>query len=428
MASTTLSAVSANALDCPPGGSRPRGPAVQAWRDLAIAKVINGNAAEVQSSIRSCFGTRVPACLKATEEYAEEKVTGVPRTSTPSPLTISSEADLPAAFLVKDSNGRPIPGKVKIPDDIFNLAARNNWKVADYKTRGTGGFDNAPNLLIVALKDTPSVGKDIFLQISPPTDAGHPGNGADPLPNPRKTNGQATLTVITADRTVNPPLGQLRLMQGQNSIYNWNNELRSAGCIECHSVPLRSISPRGFKVVNWENPMAQQDQENVEAINEMMHIQKFTWGIGQHGEKMGPREDSHPYGWAPGDSPTRTEAYVKECFDTRESRRYTGSGAYTHNVEEKPTALMNDWVKVRNAMNCVGCHDGGRRGTLHSGFSFNEIVFKVLVDRSMPPEVDLTDDERLALLTCIAKEKQQTLPVWQQTGFWMKKQVPSCGL
>ena len=44
-----LSAVSANALECPPGGSRPRGPAVQAWRDLAIAKVINGEAAEVQT-------------------------------------------------------------------------------------------------------------------------------------------------------------------------------------------------------------------------------------------------------------------------------------------------------------------------------------------------------------------------------------------
>lgn len=423
--SSVLTAVTASALDCPPGGSRPTGRAIAAWRELAATKILGNEAAEVQTSIRQCFPTRVPKCLEAVDEYSAEAI-GLPRFRIPTPLTISSEADLPTEFLVKDANGNPVPGKVKIPDNIFEIAGGRGWLVSDYKTRGTGGFDTAPNLVIVALKNTPTQGKDILLQISPPRDAGHPENGGNPLPDPRKVHGQGTLTVITADRTQNPPVGQLRLMSGDGRSYTWNNELRSNGCVECHSVPMRSISPRGYKITNWENPMDPTDQANVDAINEIMHLRNFTWGRDQNGERLGPQEDSHPYGWAPANSPTRTEAFVTDCFDTRESQRYEGFGGYVHNTPKTPGATLRDWVPLRNAMNCASCHNGGTRGTLHSDFSFDEIVFKVLVDRSMPPEADLTPDERLALVNCIAKEKEQTFAPWQASGAWMKRE--SCGL
>ncbi len=402
-----------------------KGATIAAWREAAIAKIAEGNQQVVIDSMAACFPTTMPKCLNATKEYAQEITIGRQPT-TPTPLTLKSELDLPSEFRPKDADGNVIPGIVKIPDNIFEIAAEKNWKVVDYKTRSTGGFDGSPNLVLVVLPNWPQPNQDVFLQISPPQDLDHPANGADPKPNPRTTVGLGTLTVITADKTVNPPVGQLRLMHGDDSKYQWNNLLQAGSCTSCHSVPLRSISPRGFGHVNWENRMTEADQALVSEINQMMKIENFSWGTDQNGYPLGAPTYYHPYGWAPANSPTRTEEYVKNCFNNRQDNFYMGFGNYQVQTQKNPEAQMSDWTKVRNAMNCVDCHNNKQRGYLHAGFSFDEMIFKVVVDRSMPPDSDLTTDERLAVINCLRQEYDETDDAWRKAGSWMKKM--SCGL
>jgi hypothetical protein len=417
-------------IACPPSSS---GVNIKAWRELAIGKIAEGTPQDVVTSIAQCFPTTVPKCLNETKNYAQEQITGEQPSATPTPLTLKSEKDLPPEFLPKDADGNVIPGQVKIPDNIFEIAAAKNWKVVDYKTRSTGGFDGSPNLVLVVLPNWPEAGKDVYLQISPPQDVNHPTNGALPKPEPRTTVGLDTLTVITADKTVNPPVGQLRLMnQPEDSLetnqsrYVWNDRLQARSCTACHSVPLRSISPRGYGHVNWELPMNDADQALVTEINGMMKIDNFSWGTDSAGFKLGARPDSHPYGWAPASSDTRSEAFIRTCFEERQGEDYFGFGNYQVRVDKNPEAQLEDWMKIKNAMNCVGCHDNKVRGYLHEGFSFDELVFKVLIDKSMPPDSDLTNDERLTVLTCIQKEHDLTNEAWRKTGSWLKKQ--SCGL
>lgn len=419
---TSIAEVQSTEFACPVDK---KGTTISQWRDSAIARVSQGNYSELLESINQCFPTAVPKCLDAAKDYAQKTIS-VAQPAAPTPLSIQSELDLPPEFLPKDAEGKIIPGSVKIPDNIFELAQEKKWKVLDYKTRSTGGFDNAPNLLLVVLQDWPVPNKDVFLQISPPPAADSLSHGEDPKPSPRITSGQRTLTVITADKTVNPPVGQLRLMNGADSIYRWNNNLQGASCIACHTVPLRAISPRGYDQVNFEKLMTDDDQKLVSDINQLMKIDNFSWGTDQNGNRLGAKLDSHPYGWAPPNSTTRTEAYIRSCFAERNSQSYSGFGAYDVTIQTKTEAQLEDWVKIKNAMNCVGCHDNKTRGYLHEGYSFDEIKFKVLVDRSMPLDVELNTDERLTLIRCIQKEHGETRPAWIQQGAWMKK--VSCGL
>ncbi len=439
-AASTLVAVSGLAqtaplIPCPVNSS---GPNLTKWQNVAAEKAGEGNYLLVRESIAACF-PKVPKCLEAVDSYAEEKLTGKAPSGEPSPLMLKSETDLPPEFLVRDANNKIIPGQVQIPPDIFELAKTKNWKVLDYKTRSTGGFDGSPNLVLVVVPNYPKSNQDIYLQISPAADANHPDNGADPKPDPRSTKGLTFLTVITADKTLNPPVGQLRLLMGENAIYNWSNDLQAQDCARCHTVPLRAISPRGYDFVNWEKPMAAEDQLLTKEINTMMHIQNFSWGRDSEGKALGAASHLQPYGWAPKESPTRAKEYVSKCFDERlltsnlpiEGEKvpvhtYLGFGDYTVKTVKSNEAALTDWVKIKNSMNCYGCHDGKTRGVLHDDFSFDEIEFKVLIDRSMPPNIELSTDERLALIQCLRKEHNDNALPWQKSGQWMKK--VSCGI
>ncbi len=426
VALSAMVAVAANAqIACP---TSPTGPNFTKFRDAAIEKINGGLYSEVSESFKACFPATVPKCLEATSTYTEEKLTGSIKPVPPTPMMLNSEKDLPSEFWAKDAEGNIIPGQVQIPKDIFELAKTRGWKVLDYKTRSSGGFDSSPNLVMIVLPNHPKPNQDVFLQISPAADADHPSNGADPKPNPRSTNGLDVLTVITSDKTLNPPVGQLRLFQGDNrsnpekdALYPWNNDLRSNSCTRCHTVPLRAISPRGYGFINWEKPMSPEDQALTKEINDLMHVQNFSWGADSQGQPLGVRPDSQPYGWSPA---PRKDDFIKNCFEQRPSPHdYFGFNGYTVRTEKSISAELSagSIQKIKNAMNCVSCHDGKIRGSLHKGFSFKEIEFKVLIDRSMPPAASLGTDERLTLLQCLKEEYNANKEAWEKSGAWMKK-------
>ena len=410
-------------FNCPPSGTAAN---ISAYRDTIVESILKGDYATANSSLQRCVGDLQVACLTDAQYFLNLK-----RNS--GAVTYAPEMDPPGSrpvegYTVKTPNDLPVPfradnGQIKIPDNLMQTSQRNGWKTVSYKTRSTGGFDTAPNLTLIAI---PGEEKDIFLQISPPP-AGHL-NYYNPEPEIRGGNisaGQNVLTVITVDKTKNPPVGQLRLLEKDIATgnYRWNDKLRSRSCTECHTSPLRTISPVGYLTTNGaEQRMNPQTEQTITEINEMM-TGKASWGAFETNTgqviRRGPPLESQPYGWAPEGSPTRTEDYLKTCSTTQSSYSFTAFGGYSYSGTMSSSPPIN-YAKLQNAMNCAYCHNGNVRGKLHANFSFEEMVFKVLVDKSMPPGEDLNQNERMALLNCMRAEFRAVSNKWKESGEWMK--------
>ncbi|WP_413289409.1 hypothetical protein [Bdellovibrio sp. HCB337] len=411
------------------------------WRKSAVGKAVNGEYGKVKSALKTCFPNGAPACTQDLDYYVKLK-SNRPQIANGSDsygdsveelnvapaegYILESEKDLPKEFLVKDSNGRVKPGFVKFPDDVLKVAKDKGWKAVGYKTRGTGGFDSAPNLSIVAI---PGREKDIFLQISPPPDRNRRETRDNPYPASKDfTHGQDTLTIISVDKTKKPPVAQLRLLRydDQSGGYKWHSGTRTESCTQCHTTPLRSISPRGYLVTNGtEQRMKPEDERMVTEINDMMLVPGLTWGKAKATDgseiRRGPRDEVQPYGWAPPGSRTRKPDFLKACATTNTQQSYQSLDRdYTFQTTMSDPTKINH-RKVGQTMNCVQCHDGSVRGYLHENFSFDEIKFKILVDRSMPPGLSLTMDERMALVNCLQAEFQELRNEWKKKAPWLTR-------
>ena len=419
----TQTLLAANELNCPPSGTAAN---MTAYRDSVVESILSGDYAKANSSLQRCVNGLQVSCLSDAEYYLNLK-------RNPSMGRSAPETDPPGSrpvegFTIKSVNDLPVPfraenGQIKIPDNLAQVSQRNGWKTVSYKTRSTGGFDTAPNLTLIAV---PGQDKDIFLQISPP-----PADHVDyynPEPQIRGGNiaqAQDVLTVITLDKTKNPPVGQLRLLEKDINTGNfkWSDRLHSRSCTGCHTSPLRTISPVGYLTTNGsEQRMNPRTEETITEINEMMTGQA-SWGAYEtsSGQVMrrGPPIESQPYGWAPQRSPTRTEEYLKSCSTQQTNFEFSAFGQYTYSSSMTSNPPIN-YGKLQNAMNCAYCHNGNVRGKLHADFSFNEMVFKVLVDKSMPPGEDLNQNERMALLNCMRAEFRAVSGKWRESGEWMK--------
>lgn len=393
-----------------------------AFRESAISSALNGNYSDVNSSIRNCF-PEVPKCLDPVQKYVNAKSDGYAqyeRNLTPvEGVTVSSVDQLPPELVTPQKT-------IKLPKDIMSLAKKKGWKAISYKTRSTGGFDNGPNLVLIAI---PGPDKDIYLQISPPSENDYHRSVNEPYgKNVDPSKGQNTLTMITVNKQTNPPVGQLHLMEKDiNDSYRYSNQIRAAGddCISCHASPLRSISPRGYQVTHGgEKRMKPEDEKMVDEINEMMVVPGLTWGTFQKdGKKMniGPADDSHPLGWAPPDSRTRKEDFLKTCATSETSFNYRSiTRDYTVNLNYDRSQAL-DYQKVASAMSCNQCHSNSVRGSLHEHFSPAEIQFKIMVDKSMPPGFELNGNERMALYNCIMAERSVLRDDYKKSAEWMKK-------
>ena len=408
---------------------------VEKYRSQLIDKVLNGNFGSATDSLDKCYGASLPSCLSEVKEYATLKSVdrSIPGnevapgygTSTPvEGVTVSSPAQLPPEFQVKNSDGTPNSSAVQMPPNILDLGKKKGWKVLPYRTRSQGGFDNGGDLLLVVI---PGKDKDIYIQTSPLS--GHNNSEFDdPKPKPLNGNlseGQGTMTVITMDKTQKPPVGQLHiLLQGNGTVYPWSNNLQVEKCISCHSTPLRPISPLGYEATNLgEGHMSDADQKLVDEINKMMTPSHLSWGhklVQGKVVPVGPVHSSPPLGWAPvGDTSTLSEDFIKSCATAQSFYYHQARGGFLYKttLSQNPTF---DYKKIAKAMNCVRCHDGSRQGYLGTYYANDNVGFKIIVDRSMPPEDGLEDglsnDERLALYSCLNRQRNQ----WIQTGAWVK--------
>lgn len=418
----------ANWKACPPSL---KGADLTKWRKVLVQKVIDesnndtrkleNGMRDIQAAVRGCFEGAVPTCYADMDYYINSQTQQLPAVNTytdQKDLTLKAATDLPQEFLPRGSND-----EIVIPENIEDLAKKKGWKTVSYKTRSTGGFDRAPNLFMIAIS-TPD--RDIFLQTSPHPDADPHASQNNPVPKPRNGkihDAQRTLTVITVDKTQDPPVGQMRKLHrtGRKDGYQWSNEILHSSCTGCHTLPLKPIAPLGYKHVNGnEQRMSPEQEAQVDAMNYLLK-QPVSWGVVKVGNKekrLGPPMHSYPMGWEKKDSITREDEFLKACASNERSYNHRGFGDYTVTIQQKDPSTIN-YRKVAEAMSCTQCHDNQNRGKLHESFSRAEIAFKILIDKTMPPNGTLTDDERLALYNCLQAEQQVLIKDWRKSGEWM---------
>ena len=431
----------ARALDCPRSAA---GAELLRWRDEAVVLATEGNDLEgVKNSIERCYPNGViPACLRDLYDYSRTTYTaGSNHPEYNDALTVRSERELPEEFWVKDEAGQVREGVFKLPHDLIRLADRKGWKVAAHKTRGQGGFQTGPNLLIIGI---PGARHDIFMQIQLPRDAEAEARRFEPevkidLPIPLRMDQYrtestpathpTTLTLITVDKSKSPAVGQLRFLHRKPGTeeFPWSNTGDYTSCQSCHVTPLRNISPVGYKHTNGdEQRMTRKHEAEVDGVNNLMASHMgLSWGQVEKGDKrivsFAYSPASHPLGWAPKDSRTRTAEFIASCKTNMSNYTQSVRGPYSASFSMTDSnSIRAD--KVAQAMNCTMCHNGSMRGPIGEHFSMNEVSFKVLVDRSMPPTMtDLTTDERLALVGCLQAERDAVKAEWAKRGEWMKK-------
>lgn len=431
-------------LTCPKEGEVVN---LEKWREDAIQTQLRGEYALVKKGLADCFPQGAPTCLKALAEYNSVKqfphdadtAEGVFEDTGPNfgaPVRIGYGGHtVQHQYVLKSTDDLPkefVPKKdfVKFPENILEVAEKNGWKAVGYKTRSTGGFDKPPNLSIVAI---PGRDRDIYLQISPPPPKDVRSTKDESQVDKKQfSHGQDVLTIISVDKTKKPPLGELKLFKfdKEQGAYRWQTDATfTRQCIECHSTPLRLLSPRGYRVTNGgEKRLSPEEEAKITEINEMMLIEGVSWGhskVDGRTVPRGPNLDSFPLGWAPPLSETRKEQFLRDCANKSGPSGLSYAGLdNNYFVAFKPSKFPPEinFSKLAQAMNCTQCHNNSARGVLHSKFSMQEIKFKILVDRSMPPGADLNIDERIALFNCLESEISILTPQWQAKGDWMRKE------
>ncbi|MEO5667178.1 MAG: hypothetical protein ABIR96_03890 [Bdellovibrionota bacterium] len=419
------SASSSDGMECPPDSNS--GAVLDLWRSEAVKVVLHGNYGVVRNTLKKCFPDKVPACLKDLAQYVDQKTAKPPgniKAALQQVSSIQKPKDLPEEFWVRDANGDVSDTQVRMPKNILQLAAQKGWPATPYKTRSSGGFEGGGNLFVVVV---PGAKRDIALQV----EIAPGGNRSDPMPTipeDGSITGRGRLTMIYVDKNkAQQHIGQFRSAfksDGQNDVYNWDETPENPKyCMSCHANPFRPISPVGYKALNGEDkPMTPEHKAKVDEINKILAIDHSEWPTIQsdgHDMKTSRDVDEQPIGWAPKDSPTRTQQFIEECSKNLMEEKIYGFAGYSSTVTPDPTQPLN-WKKVRTAMACYSCHNGDMRGTLGlQSFSQKEIRFKLLVDRSVPEGMDLNTNERLAIYQCLHKEGEALADTWTKSGAWM---------
>lgn len=164
-------------------------------------------------------------------------------------------------------------------------------------------------------------------------------------------------------------------------------------CYTCHKQALLPIvpAPATFDAERWGRVLQE--------IDARMQRQGACLLAGVDQDAYGP-------GLGPVDSPLRTEAFLRSCAGERVG----------------PEAMD----RLKRAMGCARCHDGRAQARLDHPILRNALpdggtlVHRFVVTyKKMPPGVDLTGDEREALVRCLEQEYYRgfagepgLLPAW----------------
>lgn len=447
----------------------PTAAALDSWRNAA-ASAVSGNNAQVATSIKTCFPTAVPTCLKRT-------------------LTVATQNDLASSSQdarFEDVPERHPPAELLAPGgqafeyfvrtDIEAFARSRDWPVVRYKSRHSGGFDSeTASLLMVYVpgdKVTPPVNFDRWINFALPADTG--AAALDPLPQATVTTPEEfaagagtfprtfTMISLTKPTATEPAELYFQMFRRNGNTGNYTNSGNSGlgGCISCHPNGMRAISPLGFHVRAGEPQLPPDDWRAVQIMNEAMDNaggKLVSWRSAVVDANGTRKAFMKPEAYWPVVGATkplngfsRTQAFIMGgtlpdgtvtpgCYKARPTIRITdifGRPPGQNNIYTLSASPLKDWRKVRNAMSCESCHNNRTRYSLNSLTDQSTIDYKILTDQSMPPKDhqdpmergdptlpptdNLSLDERISLANCLQAEMAVERPLLQK---WLTQEV-----
>lgn len=459
-------ALSAAPLACPLDRQSPA--EQSSWRAEASQGLAAGSLSQgtVASRLESCFGSEVPACMDRLEAYVHRTDIAPPSAD---PGVAGSPAKQPPRELLVPGRS----GTYFIPEDIEAIAAAREWPAVRYKSRHAGGFDpETPSLLMVYVpgdKVEPPVPYDRWLNFALPRDQGAealipepqaPISSADDYAAERSGGPQLprTFTMVSLKRARTDAPAEVFFQKFYRSqlgspffVPEPSADLKT--CIGCHPNGLRAIAPLGYHVKPGEMQLTEEARQSVALINKAMleaaGNKPVTWREVQtaSGEK---KKLLSPEGYGPFVGPlqalnglSRSREFIlggrlpdgsetAGCYRSRSTvdvRDIFGRAPGASSIYRLSSSPSIRWEKVRDAMKCSACHNNVSRGALNSLTRWDQVDFKILVDRSMPfgyhgdpldegslsSRDSLTLDERIALANCLKEEfarEQRELAKW----------------
>lgn len=330
-----------------------------------------------------------------------------------------------------------------------------NWVIARYKSRHAGGFDGGTSSLLMVyippcsgecpegakvngVAETARVHRWLNFALPPQvykdTATATPRS---PIPDTYESDMPRTFTMVSMTEG-EPSNVHFNKFQRGGSGNEYRPDEGSQGltsCYSCHPNGLRAISPLGYHIDGLESAkmlvegynkdtddlmLDEETWKAVDAINTAMEEaagdKAVKWDEGfnpftSYTKILGPKVAL--------DAPTRQEQFIRKCMTARTSYSVTdifGRAPGKKNVYTMRENPQLDWKKIKSAMNCSSCHNNKKRGAITNGTAQNQILFKILVDQSMPVGA-LTDpvngetwansldvDHRIALTNCLFEE------------------------
>lgn len=252
-----------------------------------------------------------------------------------------------------------------LPDDWEDVARKNGWKYARYESKLVAARPHGTHTRILFQVPNPNgtSNTDQWIQVTVPKNPGDPQ--------------EQIIDMITVKKGAAP--------DGNDQIYFkqfWRDEKgkhpvaapsMASNCYSCHPNGMRELHPNLGSVPSI-SPVAGDDlsgvprdkllQARVDQFNKKMSSYSISWGDTLNRKSHGP-----PLG-----------------------------------------------MQLGSKYNCTGCHDGSYdRGPLTGTTNLDHIRFKMLVEKSMPPNVTLTDAERQALYDKLVADRNTDTKAWLKT-------------
>ena len=306
--------------------------------------------------------------------------------------------------------------------------AQKGWVIARYKSRHAGGFDRGtPSLLMVYVPPGEPVNGQAdtthrWLNFALPADTGaleYQATPRAPIPRAHGANDPRTFTMVSLTPG-NPGTVHFNMFRrsGSSNAYTARTDPVGVerGCYKCHPNGLRAIAPWGYNVTDHDRSLSaelgggtrlgQANWDRVKKINDAM--ERAGRGAVQWEEGFVPANITKLVGSISDEAyDRRTKEYIEACAKRKPVhelydifRRAPGKG----NVYKQDANFDLNWEDVAAAMECAGCHDHDTRGAITDRIGQDQIDFKILVDQTMPPGVELDINHRIALVNCLHTE------------------------
>lgn len=365
-------------------------------------------AEQMKTYLQSCTRENPPYCIQQFDQRVKYFAS----------TQAVSDQDLPnngMMYLPKEILENEDPNGHRIRRDLELYVKSRGWKSVRYRSRHTGGFIvSNPWVMVVHIPGEeldPPQEFDHFVQVQLDkskqiTEQSYPSS-SDLIPS------NDTVAAISLRKVSDLPKNHVPYFHLHNEGYGFARAriqgAETSSCVSCHNSGTRVISPMGYGHHFEDEPRPLVGTELEQLIQFNQKLMKYG-SIDLRGRFRRTIAVASEYGRAPGKE--NMEFYTdpdEGCASPRylERQKFTWTPIWSSRGPTRTFRYSGQPVNPHNVMEgttvCTACHDSSTRGRLTN--DLNDIVFKVLGDRMMPGVIELTEDERFAVVACLDKAK-----------------------